>query len=74
MAGEVVVHECGCAACRAGEVAMRDEHRQLNVLLSRLNEQQRRLCMHHHFRSAVGAVTNYRITIYHSVSNGIPDL
>ena len=42
MLAEVVVHECGCAACRAGDHPRRKEHRQLNVLLSRLNEQQRR--------------------------------
>jgi hypothetical protein len=42
MATELVVHECGCADCWAGEHAGRDDHRQLNVLLSRLDEQQRR--------------------------------
>lgn len=42
MATELVVHECGCAACRAGEHAAREDHRQLNVLLSRCDEQQRR--------------------------------
>jgi len=42
MATELAVHECGCAACRAGEPADRVEHRQLNLLLSRLDEQQRR--------------------------------
>jgi hypothetical protein len=36
------VHECNCRACRAGEQPARDDHRQLNLLLSRLNEQQRR--------------------------------
>ena len=36
------VHDCGCAACRAGYRPEREEHRQLNVLLSRLDEQQRR--------------------------------
>ena len=36
-------HQCGCAACRAGlEHAARDDHRQLNALLDRLDEQQRR--------------------------------
>ena len=42
MATERSVHECGCAACRAGCPADRKEHRQLNLLLSRLDEQQRR--------------------------------
>lgn len=36
------VHECGCTACQAGEHPEREDHRQLNVLLSRLDEQQRR--------------------------------
>ena len=42
MVMEVAVHECGCAECRAGDHPDRDDHRQLNVLLSRLDEQQRR--------------------------------
>ena len=42
MATELCVHECGCAACRAGDHVERDDHRQLNLLLSRLDEQQRR--------------------------------
>jgi len=42
MLAERSVHECGCANCRSGEHAQRDDHRQLNVLLSRLDEQQRR--------------------------------
>lgn len=42
MVTEGAVHECGCAACRAGDHADREDHRQLNVLLSRLDEQQRR--------------------------------
>jgi hypothetical protein len=36
------VHECGCAACGAGDHPEREDHRQLNLLLSRLDEQQRR--------------------------------
>src|SRR5438270_5648087 len=37
------VHECGCDACRRGEAhGNREYHRQMNLLLSRLNEQQRR--------------------------------
>jgi hypothetical protein len=39
---ELVVHACGCSACQAGEHPERESHRQLNVLLSRLDEQQRR--------------------------------
>ena len=42
MATKVAVHECGCANCRAGEHPQRLDHRQLNLLLSRLDEQQRR--------------------------------
>jgi len=42
MVTEGAVHECGCAACRAGDHPDREDHRQLNVLLSRLDEQQRR--------------------------------
>jgi hypothetical protein len=42
MVTELAVHECGCAACRAGDHADREDHRQLNLLLSRLDEQQRR--------------------------------
>jgi hypothetical protein len=39
---EGMIHECGCPDCRAGEHPKRDDHRQLNLLLSRLDEQQRR--------------------------------
>ena len=42
MGTKLVVHECGCAACRAGEHPERQDHRQFNLLLSRLDEQQRR--------------------------------
>jgi hypothetical protein len=36
-------HQCGFAACREGlERPTIDEHRQLNALLDRLDEQQRR--------------------------------
>ena len=42
MAMEWSVRECGCSACRAGDPADREDHRQLNLLLSRLDEQQRR--------------------------------
>ena len=37
------VHECGCGPCRRSEAhANREYHRQMNLLLSRLDEQQRR--------------------------------
>jgi hypothetical protein len=39
---ELVVHTCGCAACCAGDHPERKDHKQLNLLLSRLDEQQRR--------------------------------
>ena len=42
MATELAVHDCGCADCLAGDHPERDDHRQLNLLLSRLAEQQRR--------------------------------
>lgn len=36
-------HECGCEVCRGGDEAPEaKEHRQLNELLDRLDEQQRR--------------------------------
>ena len=37
------IHGCGCGPCRRGEDhASREYHRQMNLLLSRLDEQQRR--------------------------------
>lgn len=42
MATRFAVHDCGCAGCRAGEHPEREDHRQFNLLLSRLDEQQRR--------------------------------
>jgi hypothetical protein len=42
MATLCTVHDCGCADCLAGEHPDRSDHRQLNLLLSRLDEQQRR--------------------------------
>ena len=39
----VAVHECGCGPCRRGEAhPSREYHRHMNLLLSRLDEQQRR--------------------------------
>jgi hypothetical protein len=37
-----LVRDCDCSACRAGEHPEREDHRQLNLLMSRLDEQQRR--------------------------------
>ena len=42
MAREVTVHQCTCPACQAGEHPKQDDHRHLNLILSRLDEQQRR--------------------------------
>ncbi len=42
MATSLTVHDCGCPDCRAGEHPERDSHWQLNLLLSCLDEQQRR--------------------------------
>src|SRR5437899_3844567 len=40
---DTTIHQCQCLACAAGEDHPDVElHRQLNLLLSRLNEQQRR--------------------------------
>lgn len=39
---DVVIHACQCAACAGGEHADRQVHHQLNLLMSRLDEQQRR--------------------------------
>jgi len=36
------VHQCPCAACQAGTGPTADQHRRLNLILSRLDEQQRR--------------------------------
>ena len=42
MTMKLTVPDCGCAECRAGEHPEREDHRQFNLLLSRLDEQQRR--------------------------------
>lgn len=37
------IHQCECAVCQNGaDSAVQDEHRQMNVFLSRLQEAQRR--------------------------------
>jgi hypothetical protein len=42
MAEELLIPTCGCADCLAGNADTRREHHQLNLILSRLDEQQRR--------------------------------
>jgi hypothetical protein len=42
MTAKLVIHACGCADCQSGEHPQREDHKQLNLLLSRLDEQQRR--------------------------------
>ena len=42
MAKECAVWQCGCGACQAGEYPEKEDHRFLNLILSRLDEQQRR--------------------------------
>lgn len=37
-----VVYQCQCEDCQAGDEVMRQQHHQLNLLMSRLDEQQRR--------------------------------
>ena len=37
-----VIHECICEDCQAGDEAMQQHHTQLNLVMSRLDEQQRR--------------------------------
>ncbi len=36
------IHQCECEACRAGTESIKAYHAQLNLLMSRLDEQQRR--------------------------------
>lgn len=42
MAAQHAARECGCADCQVPEHPHRKDHQQLNLLLSRLDEQQRR--------------------------------
>lgn len=37
-----VVHQCQCSDCEAGNMPLRHQHAHLNLLMSRLDEQQRR--------------------------------
>ena len=39
---ERLVHPCPCPACQLGTGPTADHHRRLNLILSRLDEQQRR--------------------------------
>ena len=41
MATEFAVRQCACAACQAGDHPDKEDHRYLNLILSRLDEQQR---------------------------------
>lgn len=36
------IHQCQCCECEMGNVAIRQHHESLNLLMSRLEEQQRR--------------------------------
>jgi hypothetical protein len=42
MAMECSVRQCACAACQAGDHSEKEDHRFLILILSRLDEQQRR--------------------------------
>ena len=42
MKAEFAVRQCACAACQAGDHPETEDHRYLNLILSRLDEQQRR--------------------------------
>ncbi len=43
MASELIIHQCECDVCRTGsDPDIVRHHRQMNLLLSRLNEPQRR--------------------------------
>ena len=42
MAKEWRVRQCTCAACQADDRREKEDHRYLNLILSRLDEQQRR--------------------------------
>ena len=55
----VLIRECECEVCRCeGDAAVVAEHRRINVLLSRLDEQQRRwLVAHESLRKGYGGDT-----------------
>ena len=37
-----IIHQCACDECRVGNESIKTYHAQLNLLMSRLDEQQRR--------------------------------
>ena len=39
---DLVIHQCQCPACASGDHPDQQHHHHLNVLMSRLDEQQRR--------------------------------
>jgi hypothetical protein len=39
---EPKIHQCECPDCEAGDASIQEQHQQFNVLMSRLDEQQRR--------------------------------
>ena len=39
---EEEIYSCQCQACQAGETSLQQQHRQFKLLMSRLDEQQRR--------------------------------
>lgn len=52
---ERAVHDCPCPDCRAGNEPVAEQHRRLNLILSRLDEQQRRwLAAHEALRFGYG--------------------
>ncbi len=43
MSEEMIIHECECPKCQSGEVhPEREHHEQINLLMSRMDEQQKR--------------------------------
>ena len=40
--GDRPIHQCQCWECQEGNASIQGQHKQLNLLMSRLNEQQRR--------------------------------
>ncbi|MEO8164943.1 MAG: hypothetical protein ABI619_06055 [Betaproteobacteria bacterium] len=77
--GLVEVEDCGCAACRRGEEhPEREQHRQLNHILARCDEQQRRwIAGHEAKRRGHGGIRRVAdITGLHpeTISRGIAEL
>ena len=56
MTTELTVRQCPCAACQAGNQPEKDDHRYLNLILSRLDEQQRRWVAGREARRGIQAV------------------